>query len=168
MSQAERDQVYEGFRRGSVQVLLATTIVEVGVDVPEATLIAIESAERFGLSQLHQLRGRVGRGHRQSWCVLLVDDELSEESLRRLETFCSCHDGFQIAEADLQQRGPGELSGTRQWGPSQLRLADLIRHRDLAETARDIARQLSERGRLDQVRQRLARYHTIETEIPAG
>jgi ATP-dependent DNA helicase RecG len=168
MSQAERDEVYAGFRRGSVQVLLATTIVEVGVDVPEATLMAIESAERFGLSQLHQLRGRVGRGRRQSWCVLLVDDELSEESLRRLETFCSCHDGFEIAEADLQQRGPGELSGTRQWGPSQLRLADLIRHRSLAEKAREVARRLADSGRLHQIQQRLANYHTIETDIPAG
>jgi ATP-dependent DNA helicase RecG len=164
----DREREYRRFSTGEVQVLLATTVVEVGVDVPEASLIMIEGADRFGLSQLHQLRGRVGRGVRKSWCVLLADDTISEEARRRLEVLCRTNDGFEIAEADLGMRGPGELTGTRQWGPADFRFADLTRHQELVRRARDVARRLSASGEIEAVRRDLARYHPVEVELPAG
>jgi ATP-dependent DNA helicase RecG len=129
------------FAAGELDLLVATTVIEVGVDVPGATLMVIESAERFGLSQLHQLRGRVGRGARASRCLAVVGSAAAE-SRERLETFASCHDGFRIAEADLARRGPGELLGVRQAGLELLRVADPLRHADLLEAARADAREL--------------------------
>jgi len=166
MSRAEREEVYTAFASGSLQVLLATTVVEVGIDVPEATVVVVEGAERFGLSQLHQLRGRVGRGRRPSYCVLLVQEDVSEEARRRLEVICSSDDGFAIAEADLELRGPGELAGTHQWGPTDLRFADLSEHRDLIEPARRLARRLLAEGRLEPVREGLAHYHRHRMATP--
>jgi ATP-dependent DNA helicase RecG len=162
LSRDERETVTSAFREGSVQVLLATTVIEVGVDVPEASVMIVESAQRFGLSQLHQLRGRVGRGSRQSWCILLTDQRLGESARRRLDVMCRCHDGFEIAEADLEQRGPGELVGTRQWGPAGFRFANLVRDRELIEETRILAAELQRRGHLDEVRTALARYHPID------
>jgi ATP-dependent DNA helicase RecG len=130
LDRARREEAISRFRDGSVQVLLATTVVEVGVDVPQATVIIIESAQRFGLSQLHQLRGRVGRGERQAWCILMADEGLGEDARRRLEVVCGSNDGFEIAEADLEFRGPGELTGVRQWGPAGFRFANLFRDRE--------------------------------------
>ncbi len=168
MNRGEREEVYRSFAAGTVQVLLATTVVEVGIDVPEATVVVVEGAERFGLSQLHQLRGRVGRGRRPSYCVLLVQEDLSEEAHRRLEVICSSDDGFAIAEADLALRGPGELAGTHQWGPTDLRFADLSEHRDLIEPARRLARRLLAEGRLEPLREDLARYHRDPMAVPSG
>ncbi len=168
MAAAERAAVAEAFRHGRVQVLVATSLVEVGVDVPEATVMVVESPERFGLSQLHQLRGRVGRGRRRSYCALVVDDELEPEALARLERFCAAGDGFEIAELDLALRGPGELAGLRQWGRGWLRFADLQRHQGLAALARRLAGELAERGELDRVRSALARLHPCGAEIGAG
>jgi len=168
LARETRDRVTGRFRDGAIQVVLSTTVVEVGVDVPEASVMVISSADRFGLSQLHQLRGRVGRGRRESWCVLLVEEEVSEDARRRLEVLCRSHDGFEIAEEDLRLRGPGEVSGTRQWGPSQLRFADLVRHRDLVEQARDVADRLAASGQLAEVRSALRRYHPVDMQIPAG
>ncbi len=147
MPAAEREEVMAAFARGEVRVLVATTVIEVGVDVPEATSMVIEGAERFGLAQLHQLRGRVGRGPRPSRCVA-VHGKLTEEAERRLEVFAGTTDGFAIAEADLAQRGPGELLGTRQAGLPAFRVADLVADWPWLETARDDARELL--ARLDE------------------
>jgi ATP-dependent DNA helicase RecG len=141
---------------------LATTIVEVGVDVPEATVMVVESADRFGLSQLHQLRGRVGRGERPAWCVLLADVDENESARRRLEVLCTSHDGFEIAEADLAIRGPGELAGTRQWGGTGFRFAALDCDSDLIETTRDLAAEMAEEGSVERVYRHLLRYHPVD------
>ena len=118
-------------RRGEVHVLVATTVIEVGVDVPNATVMVIEHAERFGLSQLHQLRGRVGRGAGASTCVLVTHGRLSDEARARLDVMTRTGDGFVIAEKDLELRGPGDFFGTRQWGLPRLRVGDLVRDREL-------------------------------------
>jgi ATP-dependent DNA helicase RecG len=162
LSRPEREDVAARFRDGSLQVLLATTVVEVGVDVPEATAMVIESAQRFGLSQLHQLRGRVGRGERRAWCVLLADEPMSDDARRRLEVVCESNDGFRIAESDLEMRGPGELTGTRQWGPAGFRFANLVRDIDLIEDTKKLAAALAETGDLPRVRKRLAKYHRVQ------
>jgi ATP-dependent DNA helicase RecG len=131
----------ERFVKGEVKVLVATTIVEVGVDVPRANVMMIENAERFGLSQLHQLRGRVGRGGQRSAC-LLVHQAASEESRARIDVLCDTSDGFRIAEADLKLRGPGELFGHRQSGLPGFRFGDLRRDAPLLARAREAAQQI--------------------------
>ena len=123
------------FARGELQVLVATTVVEVGVDVPNASVMIVEHAERFGLSQLHQLRGRVGRDRHQSYCFLLYQSPLSEEARERLKAMTETTDGFEIAERDLVQRGPGDFFGTRQAGVPTFRMIDLVRDRDVLDTA---------------------------------
>ncbi|MGH6900639.1 MAG: ATP-dependent DNA helicase RecG, partial [Geminicoccaceae bacterium] len=139
---AEKDRAMHDFARGRLRLLVATTVIEVGVDVPEAGVIVIEHAERFGLAQLHQLRGRVGRGTRASSCLLLYGEPLSATGRARLEVLRATDDGFCIAEEDLRLRGPGEVLGTRQSGLPELRLADLGVHADLLAPARDDARQV--------------------------
>ncbi|MDQ7843575.1 MAG: ATP-dependent DNA helicase RecG [Armatimonadota bacterium] len=141
MRPEEKEQVMAGFRRGDLTVLVTTSVIEVGVDVPEATIMVIEDADRFGLAQLHQLRGRIGRGTGTSYCVLLAQ-AATEEARMRLETLAATHDGFAIAQADLDLRGPGELLGTRQHGLPDLRVADLARDLPLLERARDEAARL--------------------------
>jgi ATP-dependent DNA helicase RecG len=136
MKSEEKEAAMGGFARGEVQVLVATTVIEVGVDVANATVMVIEHAERFGLSQLHQLRGRVGRGAHASTCVLLSHGRLSEEARARLEVMVRTDDGFAIAEKDLEIRGPGDFFGTRQWGLPAFRVAHLLRDRELMEQAR--------------------------------
>jgi ATP-dependent DNA helicase RecG len=130
---AEKQHVMQEFKRGAIQLLVATTVIEVGVDVPRASLMIIENAERLGLAQLHQLRGRVGRGAEQSSCVLLYDPPLGEMARERLDIMRQTNDGFRIAEKDLELRGPGELLGTRQTGALQFRVADLARDAHLLE-----------------------------------
>jgi ATP-dependent DNA helicase RecG len=137
----ERDRLVQRFAAGKIRALIATTIIEVGIDVPNASIMVIESAERFGLSQLHQLRGRVGRGSVESTCVAL-HGRLSESGERRLEVFAATTDGFRIAEADLDIRGPGDLLGTRQAGLPTFRVANIVADRDWLERARDDAREL--------------------------
>ena len=132
----------ERFRRGHVDVLLATTVIEVGVDVPDATIMVIEHAERFGLAQLHQLRGRVGRGEAASTCLLLYQSPLSETGQRRLEVLRETEDGFRIAETDLEMRGHGDLIGTAQSGVPRFKVADLERQAGLMATAQSDARKL--------------------------
>jgi ATP-dependent DNA helicase RecG len=136
MKGAEKEAVMAAFTRAEVQVLVATTVIEVGVDVPNATVMVIEHAERYGLAQLHQLRGRVGRGSGASTCVLLTYGRLSEVAGARLDVLASTEDGFLIAEKDLEIRGPGDFFGTRQWGMPAFRVGHLIRDRDLLERAR--------------------------------
>jgi len=135
----ERDAVMRAFRDNQVQILVATTVVEVGIDVPNATVMVIEHAERFGLAQLHQLRGRVGRGAVASHCILLSD---VPEAAPRLEAFTETTDGFAIAELDLRARGMGELAGARQSGGVPLRWADFTRDLDLLEEARRAAKEI--------------------------
>jgi ATP-dependent DNA helicase RecG len=141
----ERDRAMADFAAGRIDVLVATTVVEVGVDVPEATIMVIEHAERFGLAQLHQLRGRVGRGKGKSSCLLLYQGPLGEAAKARLQIMRETEDGFRIAEEDLRLRGGGEVLGTRQSGIPDFRLADLTAHADLIPVARDDARLALER-----------------------
>ncbi|MDR2530382.1 MAG: ATP-dependent DNA helicase RecG [Oscillospiraceae bacterium] len=138
MKSAEKDAVMSAFASGEIDILVSTTVVEVGMDVPNATLIVIENAERFGLSQLHQLRGRVGRGVHQSYCVLFVGGG-DEDTLERLKVFCSTTDGFKIAEADLRIRGPGEFFGSRQHGLPELKIASLQGDLETLREAQDAA-----------------------------
>jgi ATP-dependent DNA helicase RecG len=134
----EKEQIMRAFSGGDLPVLVATTVIEVGVDVPNATVMLVEHAERFGLAQLHQLRGRVGRSHHQAYCLLMADFPMSEEAKQRLQALTGSHDGFVIAERDLEIRGPGEFLGTRQSGLPELRVAHLIRdQRVLAEARRE-------------------------------
>lgn len=140
---SEKDAVMAGFQRGEVQVLVSTTVIEVGVDVPNATVMVVENAERFGLAQIHQLRGRVGRGAEQSYCVL-VTDKLSETGKERIRTLVDSSDGFYIAEMDLRLRGPGEFLGTKQSGLPVFRIGNLLRDQEILEQARDLARRFVE------------------------
>ena len=137
-----RDTNMQRFRNNDTQIMVATTVIEVGVDVPNASVMVIESAEKFGLSQLHQLRGRVGRGAEKSFCILLTGPKLGKEARERLKTMVSTNDGFKIAEKDLELRGPGEIEGTRQSGALNLKLADLLQDKHLLETARNLAMEL--------------------------
>ncbi len=144
MKAAEKAAMMADFKAAKVDLLVATTVIEVGVDVPNATLMIIENAERLGLAQLHQLRGRVGRGHLQSHCVLLYQSPLSRNGRQRLSALRDSNDGFVIAEQDLQLRGPGEVLGTRQTGLMSFKIADLQRDEDLLDSVREQARLLSE------------------------
>jgi ATP-dependent DNA helicase RecG len=136
MKAAGKERVMRAFAAGELQILVATTVVEVGVDVPNATVMAVEHAERFGLSQLHQMRGRVGRGQYPSFCFLLYQAPLSREARERLRAMCDSADGFELAERDLQIRGPGDFFGTRQAGLPTFRMVDLVRDRELLDRAR--------------------------------
>ena len=165
MRPREKDAVMAAFAAGDVDVLVSTTVVEVGVDVPNAALIIVENAERFGLSQLHQLRGRVGRGKHQSYCVLITNSH-AQDAMTRLKTLASTTDGFKISEEDLKLRGPGDFFGSRQHGLPQLALADLSGDMRLLQQAQQSARQLLQndptlsrpenRPVLDRVRQMFA------------
>jgi ATP-dependent DNA helicase RecG len=141
---AQKDAVMSRFKTGGIDLLVATTVIEVGVDVPNASLMVIENAERMGLAQLHQLRGRVGRGVTESSCVLLYRAPLSPLARERLAVLRDTTDGFEVARRDLELRGPGELLGTRQTGLMNLRVADLLRDADLLPQVQDAARQLLE------------------------
>ncbi len=142
MPPTEKQRAMDDFRRGDLQVLVSTTVIEVGVDVPNASVMVIASPERFGLSQLHQLRGRVGRGGHAGFCAVLAEAELSDTARRRLEAFANTTDGFELAEIDFELRGPGDLFGARQSGLPPLRIANLQRDRQILEEARDAAREL--------------------------
>lgn len=142
MKPADKDAEMKRFSEGKTNIMVATTVIEVGVNVPNASVMIIESAERFGLSQLHQLRGRVGRGAEQSYCILMTSHKLSSDSRTRMETMVQTNDGFEIAEVDLKLRGPGDLMGTQQSGVLNLQIADLVRDRDTLALARNYALKL--------------------------
>ena len=139
MKPADKDFEMDRFSRGKTNIMVATTVIEVGVNVPNASVMIIESAERFGLSQLHQLRGRVGRGADQSYCILMTSQKLSSDSKIRMETMVRTNDGFEIAEVDLKLRGPGDLMGKQQSGVLNLQIADIVRDRDILALAREYA-----------------------------
>ena len=143
----EKDAIMQRFKAGEIHVLASTTVIEVGIDVPNASVMLIEHAERFGLSQLHQLRGRVGRGEWKSYCILLTSGHLTEEAQRRIDAMTSTNDGFRIAEVDLELRGPGEFFGTRQSGLPEFRAVDLLRDTNLLEEARREASAIVARDR---------------------
>jgi ATP-dependent DNA helicase RecG len=142
---ADKEAEMQRFVKAETQIMVATTVIEVGVNVPNASVMVIESAERFGLSQLHQLRGRVGRGAEKSFCILMTGDKLSKESMKRMDTMVMTNDGFQISEVDLQLRGPGDLMGTQQSGVLNLKLADLARDGQIVSLAREKAREILEK-----------------------
>ena len=139
MKAADKDYEMQRFVNRETQIMVATTVIEVGVNVPNASVMVIESAERFGLSQLHQLRGRVGRGADQSYCILLSSYKLSEEAKTRLQTMVETSDGFKIAEVDLKLRGPGNLMGTQQSGVLNLKIADVVKDSKILISARNTA-----------------------------
>ena len=149
MKPGEKDRVMESFSKGETQLLVSTTVVEVGVDVPNAVIMVIENAERYGLSQLHQLRGRIGRGKYKSTCILITEAQ-GEDTLKRLKLFRDTSDGFQIAEADLRLRGPGDFFGQRQHGLPQLKIADMATDMDVLRQAQSCAKKLSAQNALDQ------------------
>jgi ATP-dependent DNA helicase RecG len=142
MKPADKEFEMNRFIKGETQIMVATTVIEVGVNVPNASVMIIESAERFGLSQLHQLRGRVGRGAEQSYCVLMTGDEISKDSLKRMKTMVRTNDGFEIAEVDLQLRGPGDLLGTQQSGILDLKIANLSTDSQIVGLAREVAKSI--------------------------
>jgi ATP-dependent DNA helicase RecG len=148
MKQDVKDRVMLAFATGQVQILVSTTVIEVGVDVPNASVMLVEHAERFGLSQLHQLRGRVGRGQWESHCILLYQAPWTDDARERLKAMAETTDGFAIAERDLELRGPGDFFGTRQSGLPRLRTGDLVRDRDIMEDAHREARHLVDTGGL--------------------
>ncbi len=141
MSNEEKDEIMEAFRKKEYDILVSTTVIEVGIDIPNATLIIVENAERFGLSQLHQLRGRVGRGTKKSYCVLVTDSQ-SQEAKERMDIMCKTNDGFKVAAYDLQMRGCGEFFGTRQHGLPELKVANLFTDMQIFEKARDVAEKI--------------------------
>lgn len=145
MKPADKDAEMKRFAEGKTNIMIATTVIEVGVNIPNASVMIIESAERFGLSQLHQLRGRVGRGAEQSYCILMTSFKLSNDSKIRLETMCKTNDGFEIAEVDLKLRGPGDIMGKQQSGVLHLQIADLVKDKDILLVARNEALKLLKR-----------------------
>ena len=144
MKPEDKDYEMQRFVKGETHIMVATTVIEVGVNVPNASVMVIESAERFGLSQLHQLRGRVGRGAEKSYCILMTGDKISKESLKRMETMVQSNDGFEISEVDLQLRGPGDLMGTQQSGVLDLKISNLARDGQIVTLAREAAKKLLE------------------------
>lgn len=142
MKTADKDFEMDRFKNGKTNIMVSTTVIEVGVDVPNASVMVIENAERFGLSQLHQLRGRVGRGADQSYCILVSSYKLSSEAQTRIQTMCNTNDGFEIAEVDLRLRGPGEITGTKQSGILDLKIADIVKDEKLLKLARYLAMEI--------------------------
>ena len=143
MKPKDKEEEMQRFVRGETQILVATTVIEVGVNVPNASVMVILEAQRFGLAQLHQLRGRVGRGADQSYCILVTPFKLSEDTRKRIDIMCDTNDGFRIAEADLKLRGPGDLEGTQQSGMAfDLKIADIARDGQIVQMARDDAQKI--------------------------
>jgi len=162
MTPQNKEMSMKLFKEGVAHILIATTVIEVGVDIPNATVMVIESAERFGLSQLHQLRGRVGRGADQSYCILMTSDKMSKEAARRIEVMISTNDGFEIAETDLQLRGPGDIEGTLQSGiPFDLKIADLGKDGQLIEYVRHIAEEILDNDPVLETNE----HHILNTEL---
>jgi ATP-dependent DNA helicase RecG len=140
----QKEENMKRFKEGDTQILVGTTVIEVGVDVPNASVMVIENAEKFGLSQLHQLRGRVGRGADKSYCILLTSKELGNEAKERIKTMVATNNGFEIAEKDLELRGPGDIEGTKQSGVLNFRLASIVQDKAILDTAKALAQEIAE------------------------
>ena len=160
MTPADKEATMQRFKTGEIDILVSTTVIEVGIDVPNASIMLIIDADRFGLSQLHQLRGRVGRGERKSWCILVSDKEKE-----RLDLFADTRDGFQVAERDLQLRGPGEFLGTRQSGALRFRMGSITRDQDLMERARDVAIDVADREGVQRAEEMARKLLGAELEV---
>jgi ATP-dependent DNA helicase RecG len=145
MKPADKDFEMQRFVKGETQLMVATTVIEVGVNVPNASVMVIENSERFGLSQLHQLRGRVGRGADQSYCILMTAGKLGNDARKRIKTMVGTNDGFKISEVDLEIRGPGEMTGTRQSGTFEFNIADLTTDKEILISARKSAIEMLEK-----------------------
>jgi ATP-dependent DNA helicase RecG len=156
-----KDANMQRFVKGDTQIMVSTTVIEVGVNVPNATVMVIESTEKFGLSQLHQLRGRVGRGAEKSYCILMTSVKLSNEARERIKIMTSTNNGFEIAEKDLEIRGPGDIEGTRQSGALNLRLADLIKDKQILNAAKNMAENLIEKDPELELMENLALKHYL-------
>jgi len=141
----QKDTNMQRFVKGDTQIMVSTTVIEVGVNVPNATVMVIESAEKFGLSQLHQLRGRVGRGSDKSYCILMTGSQISNEARERIKIMTSTNNGFEIAEKDLEMRGPGEIEGTKQSGSLNFKLADIVKDKAILDAAKKVAEELIEK-----------------------
>jgi ATP-dependent DNA helicase RecG len=142
MASDKKESEMQAFVKNQTHIMVATTVIEVGVNVPNASVMVIENAERFGLSQLHQLRGRVGRGADQSYCILMSSLKLSQDAKVRMQTMCRTNDGFEVAEVDLQLRGPGDIEGTQQSGILNLKIADLAKDQQILQLARQVANEI--------------------------
>jgi ATP-dependent DNA helicase RecG len=161
MTAEDKEYEMDRFKKGMTQIMISTTVIEVGVDVPNASVMVIENAERFGLAQLHQLRGRVGRGASQSWCILMSGDKVSNEGRKRMETMVRTSDGFEIAEADMKLRGPGDIQGTRQSGMFDFHIANLAKDGDLIARSRKLATEILE----DDPRLKAEKNHLFRQEM---
>lgn len=163
MKPAEKDAAMQYFASGKAEIMVATTVIEVGVNVPNASVMVIESAERFGLSQLHQLRGRVGRGAEQSFCILMTSDKLSNESRTRIKTMTETNDGFKISEVDMQLRGPGDILGTQQSGVVDFKRLDLVADGKIIKVAKDaVDHLLSQDPKLEKAQHQTLKNYYIE------
>jgi ATP-dependent DNA helicase RecG len=138
MKPAEKENNMQYFASGKAQIMVATTVIEVGVNVPNASVMIIENSEKFGLSQLHQLRGRVGRGAEQSYCILMTGDKMSKDGRTRIKTMCQTNDGFKISEVDMQLRGPGDILGTQQSGVIDFKKLDLVNDGNIIQTTKKL------------------------------
>ena len=161
MKPKEKDEVMSAFAKGEIKILVSTTVIEVGVNVPKANLMIIENAERFGLSQLHQLRGRVGRGGQQAYCILMAHGS-GDVTKKRMKTMCESNDGFYISEQDLSLRGPGDFFGTRQHGLPEMRIANLFHDRDMLKFAQKAALDIINEGLLDVADYKLLRDRVVK------
>ena len=164
MRPAEKEEAMRAFAERETQILVSTTVIEVGVNIPNATVMVIQNADRFGLAQLHQLRGRVGRGGDRSYCLLMTGGKLSENTRRRMQVMTETTDGFEIAEEDMRLRGPGDLEGTAQSGiPFELRIANVVRDADLMEIAREAARRILEQDPYEHLSQNAVVWNRLRT-----
>jgi len=165
MKPADKEYEMDRFKKGITNIMVSTTVIEVGVDVPNASVMIIENAERFGLSQLHQLRGRVGRGADQSYCLLMTSYKLSTEGKIRIKTMCETNDGFEIAEADLKLRGPGDIAGTQQSGLLDLKIADIVKDEPILKISRNLAMQIAQQDpTLSLPKHRLLKEYLLKTK----
>jgi ATP-dependent DNA helicase RecG len=162
MKAADKDFEMQRFAKGETQIMIATTVIEVGVNIPNASVMVIENAERFGLSQLHQLRGRVGRGADQAYCILMTSYKMTADGKTRMQTMVDTTDGFKIANVDLKLRGPGDLTGTQQSGVLDLKIADLIKDEVILRAARKEAIELLEKAEAQQETQNLPIFRELE------
>jgi ATP-dependent DNA helicase RecG len=161
MNPDDKEKEMQRFIKGETNILLATTVIEVGVNIPNASVMLIENAERFGLSQLHQLRGRVGRGAEQSYCILLTGDKLTTESKKRIQVMLQTNDGFEIANFDLRLRGPGDMGGTKQSGMLEFKLIDIIKDEKIISFCRDLANSILKNDPLLEKKE----HHCIKTYL---